>query len=73
MAKKPAAGASEFDAFLKRYPKTQEVDVFVHDLNGFLRGKRFRSSTRPATISIPADGRKRWVIPTARRIRSLAA
>ena len=41
MAKKPAAGASEFDAFLKRHPKTQEVDVFVHDLNGFLRGKRF--------------------------------
>lgn len=50
MARKPAAqkpksepksGASEFDAFLKRYPKTREVDVFVHDLNGFLRGKRF--------------------------------
>lgn len=41
MAKKPAAGAGEFDAFLKRYPKTAEVDVFVHDLNGFLRGKRF--------------------------------
>jgi glutamine synthetase len=31
----------EFDAFLKRYPKTSEVDVFVHDMNGFLRGKRF--------------------------------
>ena len=32
---------NEFDAFLKRYPKTAEVDVFVHDMNGFLRGKRF--------------------------------
>ena len=34
-------GGNEFDAFLKRYPKTAEVDVFVHDMNGFLRGKRF--------------------------------
>ena len=41
MAKKPANSASEFDAFLKRYPKTEDVDVFVHDMNGFLRGKRF--------------------------------
>lgn len=45
MAQKPAAKANkntqEFDAFLKKHPKIQEVDVFVHDLNGFLRGKRF--------------------------------
>ncbi|MBL8710088.1 MAG: glutamine synthetase [Rhodospirillaceae bacterium] len=40
-AGKPAAATAEFDAFLKRHPKTAEVDVFVHDLNGFLRGKRF--------------------------------
>ena len=41
MARKPAAQYSEFDTYLKRYPKTQDVDVFVHDMNGFLRGKRF--------------------------------
>lgn len=38
---------AEFDAFLKRHPKIQEVDVFVHDLNGFLRGKRFPVGEAP--------------------------
>lgn len=46
MATKPAktratAPTSEFDSFLKAHPKTEDVDVFVHDMNGFLRGKRF--------------------------------
>lgn len=45
MAKKTNAArstgqTSELDAFLKRYPETEDIDVFVHDMNGFLRGKR---------------------------------
>ncbi|HVT51097.1 MAG TPA: glutamine synthetase family protein [Dongiaceae bacterium] len=32
--------ATEFDAYLKRHPKTVHVDAFLHDLNGNLRGKR---------------------------------
>jgi len=45
MAKKTTAArssgpSSELDSFLKRYPETEDVDVFVHDMNGFLRGKR---------------------------------
>ena len=35
------AAATEFDAFLKRHPTLKHVDAFVHDINGFLRGKRF--------------------------------
>jgi len=34
------AAATEFDAYLKRHPKTVHVDAFLHDLNGNLRGKR---------------------------------
>jgi glutamine synthetase len=42
MAEKPAATpTSEFDSFLKARPQIQDVDLFVHDMNGFLRGKRF--------------------------------
>ena len=32
--------SSDFDAYLKRHPRTLHVDAFLHDLNGNLRGKR---------------------------------
>lgn len=37
----PREQLRELERFLKRYPQTEDIDVFVHDMNGFLRGKRF--------------------------------
>lgn len=30
----------EIDLYLQQYPETREVDMFLHDLNGHIRGKR---------------------------------
>ena len=35
--------SSELDDFLKNYPETRFMDVFVPDLNGILRGKRIQA------------------------------
>ena len=35
--------SSELDDFLKKYPETRFMDVFVPDLNGILRGKRIQA------------------------------
>jgi len=35
--------SNELDDFLKKYPETRFMDVFVPDLNGILRGKRIQA------------------------------
>jgi len=35
--------SSELDDFLRKYPETRFMDVFVPDLNGILRGKRIQA------------------------------
>ena len=30
----------EVDRYLARYPKTNDIDIFLHDLNGHIRGRR---------------------------------
>jgi len=37
------ASSSELDDFLRKYPETRFMDVFVPDLNGILRGKRIQT------------------------------
>nr|WP_087881245.1 glutamine synthetase family protein [Dickeya fangzhongdai] len=35
----------EVETYLKRYPDTEHVDIYLHDLNGCVRGKRMSVST----------------------------
>lgn len=30
----------ELEHYLQRYPQTEQLDIYLHDLNGQLRGKR---------------------------------
>ena len=35
----------ELEHYLQRYPDTEQLDIYLHDLNGQLRGKRLPIET----------------------------
>ena len=49
----------ELEHYLQRYPDTEQLDIYLHDLNGQLRGKRLPKPGGLSCLLISAAGGKR--------------